>query len=267
MTTQLKTKIQGPVAIIGDLHGQWDKLATILDRLRKAPDFQERWIIFIGDFVDRGPDTRRTIDMVLKLIQEHPRTSAIMGNHEFAMCSALGWLPESEEKNWGDRWLDHYDSGATFESYGAAEEDLNDLAAKVPPEHRDFLVNLPWCIEHSQLLFVHAGLDPNIPFDIQLRILRQKDFTLVRPQWLCEQAFVTMDPPEDCPFTVVSGHVKVNKVIIRPRRILVDTTGGDSGELSCVLMPERSVITSSRTEKKPTVYNESGAWDWLKFWR
>ena len=265
---RMKTKIQGPVAVIGDLHGQSEKLAVILDRLRKTPDFQQRWIVFIGDFVDRGPDTKAGIDMILKLIGEHPKTTAIMGNHEFAMCSALGWLKGSEEGNWSDRWLDHYNSEATFESYGAAEEDLLDLATKIPPEHRDFLENLPWCVEHPQLLFVHAGLDPNMPFEIQLRILQQKDFSLNRPQWLCEKSFVDMDPPADCPFPVVSGHVKKDEVIIRPRRILVDTTGGDSGELSCVLMPERTVISSSRSEKaaKPVSSMASEKTSWWKIW-
>ncbi|WP_010583271.1 hypothetical protein [Schlesneria paludicola] len=57
-----------------------------------------------------------------------------------------------------------------------------------------------------------------------------------------------MAPPSDCPFTLVSGHVKVDEVVIRPRRILVDTTAGDSGDLSCVLMPERRVLTSGSNE-------------------
>ena len=107
-----------------------------------------------------------------------------------------------------------------------------------------------------------------MPFEIQLRILQQKDFSLNRPQWLCEKSFVDMDPPADCPFTVVSGHVKKDEVIIRPRRILVDTTGGDSGELSCVLMPERTVISSSRSEKaaKPVSSMASEKTSWWKIW-
>jgi len=252
MTISLKSKIQGPVAIVGDLHGQVEKLSIVLGRLRRLPEFQHRWVIFIGDFVDRGPDTRSTIQMVLDFANEHPRTTAVMGNHEFAMCSALGWLPSSDGSHWGQRWVEHYNSAATFESYGARVGDLSDLAAKIPAEHRELLVNMPWCVEHPQLLFVHAGLDPNLPYPVQLRILQQKDFSLNRPQWLCEKSFVHMDPPADCPLTVVSGHVKVDEAVIRPRRILVDTTGGEEGDLSCVLMPERKVITSSLNERGPT---------------
>lgn len=272
-TLQWQTKIQGPIAVIGDLHGHTEKLSTVLNLLRKTPHFERRWIVFIGDFVDRGPDTKGTIDLILELMKEHPRTTAIMGNHEFAMCSALGWLPGSEAFSWGDRWISHYNSDPTFESYGAAPGDLVELAKNVPDSHREFLINLPWCVEHPQLLFVHAGLDPNMPYNLQMRILRQRDFTLNRPQWLCEKSFVNVDPPSDCPLTLVSGHVRVDEAVIRPRRILVDTTGGEDGDLSCVLMPEREVFTSSKTGRpsKPAssrqaTSGESAKSSWWKFW-
>lgn len=270
-----KAKIQGPIAVIGDLHGQADKLAIVLERLRRVPDYQQRWIVFIGDFVDRGPDPKSAIDMVLALAKEHPRTTAIMGNHEFAMCSALGWLSaNNESSHWSERWVDHYNSETTFASYGVEPGQLTELASKVPAAHRDFLVNLPWCVEHPQLLFVHAGLDPHAPFPVQLRILQQKDFSLNRPQWLCEKSFVDADPPADCPFTLVSGHVKVDEAIIRPRRILVDTTGGDSGDLSCVLMPERKVISSGASTRassvpgprQPSATAAASKSNWWKIW-
>ena len=270
-TFQLKTKIQGPIAVIGDTHGQTEKLAIVLDRLRQTPVFDRRWVVFIGDFVDRGPDSKAGIDMVLDFMKTHPRTTAVMGNHEFAMCSALGWLPVTATSGWGERWVELYNSEKTFSSYGAKPGDLKDLAQKVPATHREFLSDLPWCVEHPQLLFVHAGLDPNMPFKVQLRILQQTDYLLNRPQWLCEKSFVDMDPPADCPFTVVSGHVKVEKSVISPRRILVDTTGGDSGELSCVLMPEKRVITSAKNEAPINLEdlastNESSSSKWWKLW-
>ncbi len=240
----LKTKIQGPIAVIGDVHGQIDKLQVVLDKLKKLPDYQQRWIVFIGDFVDRGPDSKGAVDLFLDLLREHPRTTAIAGNHEFAMCAALGWTPSRDGSHWGDRWVQHYNSDQTFESYGAKIGDLDDLNARVPADHRELLMNLPWCVEHPQLLFVHAGLNPNVQFAMQMRILHQKDLSLNRPEWLCERAFVEADPPRDCPLTVVSGHVRVDEVQFRPKRILIDTTGGESGDLSCVLMPEKKVISS-----------------------
>jgi len=271
MTTPvLKTKIQGPIAVIGDVHGQLDKLSVVLDKLKKLPDYQHRWIVFIGDFVDRGPDSKGAIDLFLKLLRDHPRTTAIAGNHEFAMCSALGWLSSREGSNWGERWVQHYNSDKTFASYGAEVGNLDDLNARVPAEHRELLTNLPWCVEHPQLLFVHAGLNPNAPFSMQLRILHQKDFSLNRPEWLCEKSFVEADPPKDCPLTVVSGHVRVDEVQIRSKRILVDTTGGDGGDLSCVLMPEKKIVSSggNPASKSPrTMATASpGKSSWWNLW-
>lgn len=262
-TSSLRTKIQGPIAVIGDVHGQTDKLAIVLDKLKALPDYEHRWLIFIGDFVDRGPDPRGSIELFRRTLRDHPKTTAIAGNHEFAMCAALGWLPTHEGSHWADRWIQHYNSETTFQSYGAEPGNLQELNANIPAEHRELLLNLPWCVEHPQLLFVHAGLDPNAPFAMQLRILHQKDFSLNRPQWLCEKSFVDADPPRDCPLTVVSGHVRVDEVVIRPKRILIDTTGGDMGDLSCVLMPERKVISSGSTGPKsrparPTAASASG---------
>ena len=241
----LATRIEGSVAVIGDLHGQAEELRTLLDKLCARPDFQRRWIVFIGDFVDRGPDPKSVLDMVCDLCRDHPKTTAIAGNHEFAMAAALGWIPTPDYSNWSDRWVDHYETEPTFASYVADFGDLQDLAARIPKLHKDFLANLPWCVEHRKYLFVHAGLDPNTPFDMQLRILRQKDFSLNQPQWLCSQKLVQADVPPDCPLTVVSGHEFVPEVKFRQKRILIDTSGGRTGDLSCVLLPENKVIASS----------------------
>ena len=99
-------------------------------------------------------------------------------------------------------------------------------------------------MEHPDYLFVHAGLDTNSPFEMQIRILRQKDFTLSQPQWLCSKALVQANPPADCPATVVSGHEFVQQVEFKSKRVLIDTTGGCVGDLSCVLLPEMEIITS-----------------------
>ena len=117
-------------------------------------------------------------------------------------------------------------------------------------------------MEHPQYLFVHAGLDSLSPFDLQLRILQKKDFSLNRPQWLFSKSYVESDPPPDCPLTVVSGHVCVPKVTIRPKRILIDTTGGIEGDLSCVLLPEKTIISSGSTPAVATGSTEKPAKRW-----
>lgn len=262
-----KTRIDGPVAVIGDVHGQVDKLVAVLDRLQRLPDFERRWIVFIGDFVDRGPDPKGALDLFCDLAAKHPRTTAVAGNHEFAMAAALGLLPTPEYSNWASRWLDHYNADATFQSYGVEFGELQELHAALPEIHRTVLSDLPWCVEHPRYLFVHAGVDPNTPFEMQLRILRQKDFSLNRPQWLCSKTLVNADMPGDCPLTVVSGHVSFPQVQFRPKRILVDTTGGFAGDLSCVLLPEKKVITSGGAVLQEASTAAGASKSWWKVWK
>ena len=258
------TRIHGPVAVIGDVHGQIDKLDAVLDQLEALPDFQQRWIVFIGDLIDRGNDSKSVVDTVLDLREAHPRTAAIAGNHEFAMSAALGLIPVPDFSNLAESWLDHYGAEATFDSYGAVFGDLDDLGRRLPRDHRELFARLPWCVEHPDYLFVHAGLDPNAPYDMQLRVLRQKDATLTRPQWLYAKSWVDGDPPADCRLTVVSGHVCRPQVVIRERRILIDTTGGVQGDLSCVLLPENRLLTSGASAA-PVVESTPGGW-W-QFWK
>ena len=244
MTQQLARRINGPLVVIGDVHGQTDKLITVLDKIRELPDFEERWLVFIGDFVDRGPDPKGTLDVFMELLAEHPRTTAICGNHELAMAGALKLFDAPDYANWGEQWIDLYDSETTFASYGAPLGDLDALRTCMPESHLELLADLPWAVEHPKYLFVHAGLDPNTPFEMQLRILRTRDFTLNRPNWICSKSFVKSDGPQDCPVPIVSGHVCVPSVSITRKRILVDTTGGMGGDLSAVVLPENQVLTS-----------------------
>lgn len=259
------SQIQGPVAVIGDVHGQVEKLDIVLAKLRKTPDYSHRWIVFIGDVVDRGTDPKGAIDRLLTLQREHPLTTAIAGNHELAMAFSLGLVPTPSYSDWATQWVEFYGAETTFASYGAPHGDLTALKNNLPPEHIDYLANAPWLVEHPEAVFVHAGLDPHQSFELQLRILRQRDFTLNRPPWLCSKTFVDNGVPADCPVMVVSGHVPVPEVIYRPNRLLIDTTGGCEGDLSCVLLPELVLITSGDAPPQSLVPTETDQ-PWWKFW-
>ncbi|MBI1310013.1 metallophosphoesterase [bacterium] len=266
----LATRIDGPVAVIGDVHGQTNELEEVLSQLQRLPDFERRWLVFIGDLVDRGPDPRGALDIVCDLIEQHPRTTIVAGNHELAMAGALGLVPTPDYAEWPTRWVNDYLSESTFESFGVEHGDLDALRNRLSERHVELLARMPWCVEHPEFLFVHAGLDPNTPFEMQLRILRQKDYSLNRPPWLCSKSLVTAPVPQDCRVTVVSGHVRVPEVSIQPKRILIDTTGGESGDLSCVLLPEKKVVTSGHNSRREPqtvgADSSSGSKSWWKFW-
>ncbi|WP_437187317.1 metallophosphoesterase [Planctomicrobium sp. SH668] len=242
---ELAREISGPVAVIGDVHGQVHQLECVLQQLKALPDYERRWIVFIGDLVDRGPNPQGSMELVLETLRDHERTTVVCGNHEYAMAAALKFVDTPEYCDWANRWLDHYGCQTTFRSYGVQNyTNLAELRDAVPDAHRDLLSDLPWCVEHPEYFFVHAGLDPSTPFALQRDILRDRDLTLTRPQWLCSKSLTFQNPPRDCTSVVVSGHVRVPKVTFGPKRLLIDTTGGESGPLSCVLLPENQIIHS-----------------------
>lgn len=238
----LKTRIDGPVAAIGDVHGHTEKLTSILNMLQGCDDYQDRWIIFIGDFVDRGPDSRGTLDTVTALTQSHPKTTALAGNHDLAIAAATGIV--EGHPVWQEKWVDRYDSQSTFSSYGVSHGDLALLRTRMPRRHVEFLSHLPWVIEHPEYVFVHAGLDMNQRYDEQMAELRRRDLMNEWPEWLCSIKFVNHEAPIGCHRIVVSGHVNVSNVRFRYKRISIDTNGGWEGPLSCVLLPENDVLTS-----------------------
>ena len=291
--SDLPASIDGPLAVIGDLHGAVDLLARLLDRLRQWPSFEKRWIVFTGDFLDRGPQPKATLQCVLALRDGHGKVTACMGNHDLALVGALGLIRTPAASNWNLRYVADHDAYNTFASYGvpiaerefdqlvtgvheiqpyydpsdwqfangevpselrtfrddtlnAVEARLAQLREYMPERHKQFLAGLPWCIEHPRYLVVHAGLEPDEPFEKQLEVLRARDFNHGRPPWLHEKGLAGVVIPADCPLVVVSGHTMVPEVWITQggRRILVDTFGGHGSVLSAVLLPELEVITS-----------------------
>ncbi|HIK95913.1 MAG TPA: metallophosphoesterase, partial [Planctomycetes bacterium] len=114
--SSVPTRIDGPVAVIGDVHGQTSKLRIILEKLATVPNINQRWIVFIGDLVDRGPDPKGTIDAYCELADQHDKVTWVCGNHELAMAGSIGLIDVPDFVDWPSRWLPHYDSDKTFAS-------------------------------------------------------------------------------------------------------------------------------------------------------
>ncbi len=242
---RLPTRIDGPVAVIGDVHGQYQELRRIIRQLEHTPDIHQRWIVFIGDLVDRGPDSRAVLDLYCDLAGQHDKVTWICGNHELAMAASLGLIRTPDYIDWEGSWLQAYSVEPTFDSYGVPRGDMAALKEALPSQHAELLSALPWRVEHPKYLFVHAGLDPDLPFDMQVQILRQPDYSLARPPWLFSKSFIRGPVPPGCPVTVVQGHVPLEEVYFGTQIIATDTTGGVTGDLSCVLLPENIVLTSA----------------------
>ena len=141
--------------VIGDVHGVSGALDALLDAVAPTPD---DLIVFLGDYVDRGPDSKVVIDRLLTLRESH-RVVCLRGNHEIMMVEA--WRNPSELRNWlgvgGVQTLGSYlapGQKATFDA--------------VPQEHWSFLQHdLADYLETDTHIFVHATLQPDLPLEEQ----------------------------------------------------------------------------------------------------
>lgn len=137
--------------VIGDIHGCLKALNAVIDA---AAPTSEDTIVTVGDYVDRGPDSKGVIDRLLELRESH-RLVALRGNHEEMMLEVI------EGRVAPYQWLNH--GGVdTMDSYRFVG-DLN----CVPKEHRDFLNSLESYYETEKHFVVHANYEPDLPLDEQ----------------------------------------------------------------------------------------------------
>lgn len=213
---------------IGDIHGCPDELTALL----KAIDLDHRdTLIFVGDYVDRGPSAKDVIDVLIELKHHHSRGVFLKGNHEDMMLSFLG-LPG----RYGESFL--YNGGiATLESYGIDE--LDDVTDRLPFTHLDFLQNLETSHLRAPYLFVHAGVHP-------LRLLEEQDAEDML--WI-RQEFIAN--PHELGHTVIFGHTPMRDVMLDlPYKIGLDTGLVYGGKLSCVEFTEGRCFQVSRGSRK-----------------
>lgn len=213
---------------VGDVHGRLDLLDALLDAI--AADDAGRppratTIIFLGDLIDRGPDSRGVVERLLALSRGATPTRFLMGNHEQVFLRAL------EGDVQALRFLIRIGGRETLLSYGIGEaeyraldyEDLIALAQRLVPEaHRAFLAGFePW-IEVGDYLFVHAGVRPGIAIEEQ----STSDLCWIRDEFLRHRdSFGKM---------VVHGHSITHEVDLKPNRIGIDTGAFASGRLTAI---------------------------------
>jgi serine/threonine protein phosphatase 1 len=199
---------------IGDVHGCADELRLLLSRLPLADDTT---VLFLGDYVDRGPDSRAVLDVVLEL-EQRCQVVALMGNHEEMF---LDYLRDPESAKAG---AFIYNGGsATLASYANAQGEVN-----IPPAHRELVARLELCHQDEQYFFVHAGV-PLIPLaELDLRAHRHDLLWTRRP-------FLNTD--FDWGKIIVHGHTPVRRVTVLPNRINIDTGCVFRRRLTAIALP------------------------------
>ena len=212
--------------VIGDIHGCSDMLYELLAKIR--PIARDDTVIFMGDYIDRGTDSRGVIDIVLKLRAEHQRVITLMGNHEFMLLGAVKGYGHQEFLNMG--------GDATLKSYDIAPGSLNDLAAKLPRNHLAFLQDLLPYWEDEDHIYVHAGLQPGV------------HLTQQSPDWLFWSREEFIDSIYNYGKKVIYGHTPHEKPKVDDNKIGIDTGAVYGGALTCLVLPENKFI-SVETQK------------------
>lgn len=231
---------------IGDIHGRLDLLDRLLDHIAidaaRAPTKAAITLVFLGDYVDRGPYSRQVVE---RLMQGPPTSGALagagwvclMGNHEEVMLRFVSDLSV------GAQWV-RFGGAETVRSYGGPvpERPNQDLAGlqlaldrSLPPNHRRFLNRLPLSFRAGDYLFVHAGIRPGIPLELQA----PADLLWIREDFL-------RHPATPLEVTVVHGHTPAATPQILPHRIGIDTGAYYTGNLTALVLEgsERRFLVS-----------------------
>jgi serine/threonine protein phosphatase 1 len=204
---------------VGDIHGHAAELDTLLNHITKTRNVSEDdLIIFVGDYIDRGPQSKQVIDRLLELRRTWPQTIFLRGNHEDMLLGFLGLGGEGGEfylKNGGAEFFASYD----LEPVGS----LVELRARLPAEHLHFFTSLEYGVILAEFLFVHAGVAPKRKLSQQT----PSDLLWIRKEFI--------QSPHAIGKTVVFGHTAFNQIHIElPYRIGIDTGVAYGNKLSVV---------------------------------
>jgi serine/threonine protein phosphatase 1 len=199
--------------VIGDIHGCSQALADLLKIME--PIHQDDTVIFIGDYIDRGPDSKGVVDIILNLRKKHGKTITLMGNHEFMFVNALKDIGVSDFLAMG--------GDATLNSYGIALDSLQDIHTKIPGEHLIFFQELLLYWEDQNNIYVHAGLQPGVHLTQQ-----SMDWLL----WARED-FINLT--YNFGKKVIFGHTPFDKPKTDDNKIGIDTGAVYGGHLNIII--------------------------------
>jgi len=208
---------------IGDIHGCAATLEALLERLAPTADDH---LLFVGDYIDRGPDSKRVIDQLLALREDVPCTF-LRGNHEAMM---IEYLDAGAFNLW------QMNGGvSTLQSY--AGDGSGEFV--IPNAHADFVRNTKLYHETDEFFFVHAGLKANL--SIQENLDRGDEQTFLWERGHLEANSFAWEKP------VVCGHTPQPEPINRERLLNIDTgcvyhTRPGMGRLTAVHLPEREFV-------------------------
>jgi serine/threonine protein phosphatase 1 len=197
------------VYIIGDIHGCLDMLTKLMDKIDWRSDRDT--LIFLGDYIDRGENSKGVVDLMLKLLKTSSHVHCLMGNHEDIFLNFLAGVDMTTFLSNGGE--------TTLESY------LVDGEILIPPDHITFFKSLRTWIELDDYYVVHAGLRPGVEIEGQTH----EDLIWIR------DSFIFSD--YDFGKKVIFGHTPFTKPLVTDNKIGLDTGAVYGNRLTCLELP------------------------------
>jgi serine/threonine protein phosphatase 1 len=225
---------------VGDIHGRLDLLDKLLALINadliQRPAAKAIYV-FLGDYIDRGPSSRQTIDRLIGQGSAH-ESVFLRGNHESIALKCL------TDRALFDKWL-RLGGLETLMSYGLPAEILANgrrvvelqsaFHSALPQSHFRFFCDLQDSFTCGDFYFAHAGVKPNVELSRQ----KQSDLLWIRDEFLSST--------RDFGKIVVHGHTPATEIQIMPNRINIDTGAFATGRLTCLVLEaeELSIIDTS----------------------
>ena len=219
---------------IGDIHGRLDLLNELLARITSDIALRPTatpLYVFLGDYIDRGPSSRETIDRLIEHGATH-ESVFLKGNHELIAIKCLS------DPGLFDQWL-RLGGLETLVSYGVPAETLANgkqiaelqsaFHSALPQAHFRFFRDLKNSFECGDFFFAHAGVRPNVELSRQ----KENDLLWIRGEFLSSK--------DDFGKIVVHGHTPTREIEVGPNRINIDTGAFATGRLSCLVLEGKSL--------------------------
>jgi serine/threonine protein phosphatase 1 len=219
------------IFVIGDIHGCYSELKSMLEYLSRKLDLSDKdLVVFLGDYIDRGPDSRGVLDALVDFKTRFPNCIFLKGNHEDMLLDFLGF-----GGNLGHAFL--YNGGLeTIQSYGISVfSPPNEMMRLLPEDHFSFFNSLESVVTVRDYYLVHAGLNPSMSLEKQTG----EDLFWIRESFL--------DAPHEFGKTIIFGHTPHREIFDnRPFKIGLDTGLVFGNKLSCLELVSGKVYEVAR---------------------